>query len=124
MTNKMHGRRILFSFFVSIIHASAVTVTQTTTITETVSLTYRAGLILINSMTISGTDAYAKEFVVDNVAEVTFANAALNVFAIPSTATCAYISTVIIEVPEINTDYLTESETWVDEKAAPMTRRV
>jgi hypothetical protein len=120
----MHGRLIFFILFASIIHGSTITVTQTLTATETVNLTYRAGLILINSMTISGTDAYAKEFVVDNVAEVTFANAALNVFAIPSTATCAYISTVIIDLPEINTDYLTESETWVDEKAAPMTTMI
>jgi len=85
----------------AILHASAsykgpvLTVTVTATATETTSVTYRAGLVLINSMTISGTDAYAKDFSVDNVAEISFANSIMNVFAVPSTATCAYMSRVI-----------------------------
>lgn len=66
---------------------------MTTTTTETV--TYYAGLVLINSLTISGIDAYLQEFNVNNSAQVTFINSELNVFEVPATATCAFISTII-----------------------------
>lgn len=77
--------------------------TYTTTITSytTVTDVYRAGLILINSMSLYGIDAYHKDFTVDNSAVISFANSALNVFAVPKTATCAYISTIIFDMPDI-----------------------
>jgi hypothetical protein len=68
------------------------TISQTTTITEF----YRAGLVLLNDLHISGTDAYKKEFNVVNEANLSFANADLNVFAIRTDATCLVITTVIL----------------------------
>jgi hypothetical protein len=79
---------------------STVTVTSTSTSTTTTTETYRAGLVLYNSLTISGVDAYKKEFAVDNVADVQFVNSALNIFAVPKTATCAYISMMVVDPPE------------------------
>lgn len=37
----------------------------------------------------------------ENVADVEFVNSALNVFAVPKTATCAYISMVVVDLPEL-----------------------
>lgn len=89
-----------FSALNAIVPTSTVTITSTSTSTILTTETYRAGLVLFNSLTISGIDAYEKDFTVDNVADVQFVNMALNVFAVPKTATCAYISFVVMEIPD------------------------
>lgn len=70
------------------------TVTKTISRTTTITEFYRAGLVLLNDLHISGTDAYKKEFNVVNEANLSFANADLNVFAIRTDATCLVITTV------------------------------
>ncbi len=93
-----HARHIPTYTQIKGIPTSSSTATETTTITSTTTITefYRAGLVLFNKLTISGVDAYLKDFTVNNIADVVFANSGLNVFAVPTTATCAYISTVVL----------------------------
>lgn len=74
------------------VHTRYVTRTSVSTVTTT--LWYRAGLVLLNDMIISGTDAYHKDFVVGNTAAIYYANPDFNVFALPTTATCACIKTL------------------------------
>lgn len=74
------------------VHTRYVTRTSMSTVTTT--LWYRAGLVLLNDMVISGTDAFHKDFVVDNTAAIYYANPDFNVFALPTTATCACIKTL------------------------------
>lgn len=77
----------------SVASTKTVTVTTTSTSYYTSTILYRAGLVLINSMSLSGVDAYKKDFTVFNTATISFANSDLNIFMLPSDATCMIIET-------------------------------
>lgn len=74
------------------------TVTVTTQVTSTVTQTslFRAGMVMINNMSISGIDAYKKDFTVINNPSISFANPDLSVLTLPTDATCMVISTATL----------------------------